>query len=207
MSKKEWHWGFPDGKPHMGKPTTFTTQTNDGFQITVILQENIDGVLVCSGLDIQFKMKELSAPINPINSRYFQLLGLGEILTSARQAYSEWAEIISDSYTEDDAAREISDWTAQGPEGFPDIKYAALAYVYVHFVRQGLENPIAVIAENFGPQWDRSTWSNRIVETRNRGLLTKPKVGSYGGRLTSKAEKLLDIYQPKQKEENAKKNK
>ena len=203
MAKKEWVWGFPDGKPHIGKPSKFTTQTKDGFQINVTLQENVDGVLVCSGLDIEFIKKDLSAPINPINSRYFQLLKLGEILSSARQAYSEWEEIISDAHIGMDAERELSEWTAQGPEGFPDSKYAALAYVYVQFVRQGLESPISAIVEKFGPQWDRNTWSGRIVEVRNRGLLTKPKVGKYGGRLTLKAEKLLGINQPKQKEENA----
>ena len=193
MTKGEWVWGFPNGKPDVGDPTTFTTQTDDGYEIAITLQENVDGVLVCSGLDIQFLKKNLSSPANPINSRYFQLLGFGEILASARKAYVEWAEILDEVYTEMDIEREIEDWTAQGPEGFSDKKYAALAYLYVKFIKEGLENPIAAIAEKFGPQWDKNTWANRIVEARNRELLTKPKAGRVGGKLTRKAEKALGI--------------
>ena len=193
MTKDEWVWGLPNGKPDVGDPTTFTTQTSDGYEIAITLQENVDGVLVCSGLDIQFLKKNLSSPTNPINSRYFQLLGFGEILASARKAYVEWAKILDEVYTEMDIEREIEDWTAQGPEGFPDKKYAALAYLYVKFIKEGLENPIAAIAEKFGPQWDKNTWANRIVEARNRKLLTKPKAGRVGGKLTPKAEKALGI--------------
>ena len=193
MTKGEWVWGFPNGKPDIGDPTTFTTQTDDGYEIAITLQENVDGVLVCSGLDIQFLKKNLSSPANPINSRYFQLLGFGEILASARKAYVEWAEILDEVYTEMDIEREIKDWTAQGPEGFPDKKYAALAYLYVKFIKEGLENPIAAIAEKFDSDWDKNTWANRIVEARNRELLTKPKAGRVGGKLTPKAEKALGI--------------
>jgi len=193
VTKGEWVWGFPNGKPDIGDPTTFTTQTDDGYEIAITLQENVDGVLVCSGLDIQFLKKNLSSPANPINSRYFQLLGFGEILASARKAYVEWAEILDEVYTEMDIEREIKDWTAQGPEGFPDKKYAALAYLYVKFIKEGLENPIAAIAEKFDSDWDKNTWANRIVEARNRELLTKPKAGRVGGKLTPKAEKALGI--------------
>ena len=193
MSKNELVWEFRNGKPDVGEPATFTTQTSDGYEIAITLQENIDGVLVCSGLDIQFLKKELSSPANPINSRYFQLLGFGEILATARKAYVEWADILDEVYTEMDIEREIEDWTAQGPEGFPDKKYAALAYLYVKFIKEGLENPIAAIAEKFGADWDKNTWANRIVEARNRELLTKPKAGRVGGKLTRKAEIALGI--------------
>ena len=92
---RDWDWSPPEGRPELGQPTTFTTETDDGYEISVTLQVNADGVLICSGLDIQFKNKKLS-PDRPINSRYFQLLGLGEILQSARQKYLEWAGIIND---------------------------------------------------------------------------------------------------------------
>ena len=193
MTKGEWVWSTPNGKPDVGDPTTFTTKIEDGYEIAITLQENVDGVLVCSGLDIQFIKKNLGSPANPINSRYFQLLGFGEILASARKAYVEWAEILDEVYTEMDIEREIEDWTAQGPDGFPDKKYAALAYLYVKFVKEGLENPIAAITETFGTDWDKNTWANRIVEARNRKLLTKPKAGRVGGKLTPKAEKVLGI--------------
>ncbi len=204
MSKGELVWGPPNGKPDVGDPTTFTAQTKDGFEIAITLQENVDGVLVCSGLDIQFLKKNLSSPVNPINSRYFQLLGFGEILASARKAYVEWSEILDEVYTEMDIEREIEDWTAQGPEGFPDKKYAALAYLYVKFIKEGLENPIAAIAEKFGTDWDKNTWANRIVEARNRNLLTKPKAGRVGGKLTSKAEKALGIIKTDKEERKIK---
>jgi len=44
---------------------------------------------------------------------------------------------------------------------------------------------------------DRETAASRIAEVRKRGLLTKPRQGVFGGRLTSKAEKLLGIKKEK----------
>jgi hypothetical protein len=89
VSKGEWVWAIQVGNPNVGDPTTFTTQTSDGYEISITVQENIDGVLVCSGLNIQFLKKNLSSPANPINSRYFQLLGFGEILASSRMS-AQW---------------------------------------------------------------------------------------------------------------------
>jgi len=193
VSKGDWAWEFQGGNANSGEPTVFKTQITDGYEVFITLQENVDGVLICSGLDIQFLKKEISSPIYPINSRYFQLMGFGEILASARKAYVEWADIIDEAYTEIDIDIELADWTAQGPDGFPDKKYAALAYLYVKFIKEGLENPIAAISEKFGADWDKNTWANRIVEARNRELLTKPKAGRVGGKLTPKAEKALGI--------------
>ena len=195
MTGRKWDWGFPDGHPNVGKPTKFSTQTGDGYEIELVLQENIDGAIVCSGISIQFQDSLKSAPKNPINSRYFQLLGLGEVLASAREAYAGWSEILNEVYTEMDVEKELDDWTTLGSQGFPDSKYAAVAYMYVKFVRQGLENPITALAESLG--CDKNTASGRVVEARSRGLLTKPKVGNFGGRLTVKSEKLLGIKEKK----------
>jgi hypothetical protein len=187
---RDWDWGFPDGHSD-GRPTTYKTETEDGYSIAVTLQENADGVLICSGLNIQFNQKEKNPPLNPINSRYFQLLGFGEILSSVRKHYLEWGEELNSIYTEIDIEKTIKDWTGLGPLGFPDEKYAAVAYMYVKFVKQGLENPITALAEYW--ECDKNTASSRVLEARNRGLLTKPVAGNFGGKLTPLAEKLLGL--------------
>ena len=85
----------------------------------------------------------------------------------------------------------LKDWSLLGNQGFPDSKYAEVAFMYLKFVSQGLENPVSALAEGFGG--DKNNWSSRVLEARNRGLLTKPKSGNFGGKLTIKAEKLLPI--------------
>jgi hypothetical protein len=191
---RDWDWSPPDGSPDVGKPTTFTTETNDGYEISVTLQVNEDGVLVCSGLDIQFKNKNLVSD-RPINSRYFQLLGLGEILQSARGKYLEWAGIITEVYLDMDSERETQDWPYPGATGHTDEKYAYLAYMYVRFIELAKPNPIDELAQHMN--CDRETAASRIAEVRKRGLLTSPRQGVLGGRLTSKAEKLLGIKKGK----------
>lgn len=191
---RDWDWSPPDGSPDVGKPTTFTTETDDGYEISVTLQANEDGVLVCSGLNIQFKNKNLVSN-RPINSRYFQLLGLGEILQSARNKYLEWAGIINEVYLDMDSERETKDWPYPGATGHTDEKYAYLAYMYVRFIELAKPNPIDELAQHM--DCDRETAASRIAEVRKRGLLTRPKQGVLGGRLTSKAEKLLGIKKGK----------
>jgi len=190
-TKIDWDWGVPNGHPDRGLPTDFTTETSDGYEITLTLQENEDGVIICSGISIKYLKNKDHSPDNPINSRYFQLLGLGSVLSSAREAYAGWADILNEVYSEMEIERSLEDWTPLGNQGFPDEKYAAVAYMYVKFVRQGLENPVTALAENF--KWDKNTASSRVMEARARDLLTKPKVGTFGGRLTKKAELLLEI--------------
>jgi predicted transcriptional regulator len=63
--------------------------------------------------------------------------------------------------------------------------------MYVRFVGLAKDNPIDELAQHMN--CDRETASSRIAEARKRGLLTRPKQGVLGGRLTSKAEKLLGI--------------
>ena len=191
---RDWDWSPPDGKPDVGQPTTFTTETDDGYEIKVTLQVNEDGVLVCSGLDIQFKNKNLVSD-RPINSRYFQLLGLGEILQSARNKYLEWAGIINEVYLDMDSERETQDWPYPGATGHTDEKYAYLAYMYVRFIELAKPNPIDGLAQHMN--CDRETAASRIAEVRKRALLTRPRQGVLGGRLTSKAEKLLGIKKGK----------
>lgn len=190
----DWDWSFPDGKPDVGHPTTFTTETEDGYLISVTLQINDDGLLVCSGLDIQFKNKS-SAPDRPINSRFFQLLGFGEILQSARKEYLYWADTLTEVYQDMESENETKEWPYPGASGHPDEKYAHLAYLYLRFISLAKPNPIDEIARHM--DCDRETAASRIAEARNRGLLTRPRQGNVGGKLTSKAEKLLGLEKGK----------
>ncbi len=201
--KRSWDWSTPDGHSD-GRPTTFTTQDSDGYIYEVTLQANEDGVLVCTGLNIQFNQELGKAPSIAINSRFFQLLGLGEMLASARQEYINWGEILEEIYNEMEIEREITNWAPLGNEGFPDKKYAAVAYKYCQFVSQGLENPITQLAEFMN--CDKNTAASRVLESRRRGLLTAPKSGTYGGKLTGKAEKLLNVEYEKEKKKGKIKN-
>ena len=190
----DWKWSFPDGKPDNGGPTSFTTETEDGYQIKVTLQVNSDGVLICSGLDIQFKNKDKS-PDRPINSRYFQLLGFGEILQSAREEYVMWAETLTEVYQDMEAESETRDWPYPGAAGHSDDKYAHLAYLYLKFIGQAKTNPIDELAQHMN--CDRETAASRIAEARKRGLLMSPRQGVVGGKLTKKANELLGIKKGK----------
>ncbi len=186
---RKWNWR-PDIGNFDGRPSSLTAETDDGYSITVTMQQNDDGVLVCSGLNVQFQ-GESKAPSNPINSRYFQLLGLGEILKSARTEYLAWGGVVEEAYQDIESEQETRQWPYPGSAGHPDQKYAHLAYLYVRFVSLGKENPIDELAKHMN--CDRETASSRVSEARKRGLLTRPKQGVLGGRLTSKAEKLMNI--------------
>lgn len=185
-----WKWSFPEGKPDEGGRTTFTTETDDGFVIEVTLQMNSDGVLICSGLNIQFKDED-KAPDRPINSRYFQLLGFGEILQSAREEYVIWAETLTEVYQDMEAESQTRDWPYPGASGHPDEKYAHLAYIYLKFIGQAKSNPIDELAQHMN--CDRETAASRVSEARKRGLLTSPRQGVMGGKLTKKANEILGI--------------
>lgn len=186
---RNWDWYNQDGN-FDGRPSSLTADTEDGYSITVTLQSNDDGILVCRGINIQFK-DEKRPPEHPINSRFFQLLGLGEILRSARNDYLMWGETLSEAYADIEAEAQIKDWPYPGPVGHSDQKYAYLAYMYCRFISQGKENPIDELARHM--DCDRETASSRVSEARNRGLLTRPKQGVFGGRITKKTMQLLDI--------------
>jgi hypothetical protein len=190
---RDWEWQVERGN-FDGGPNSLTTETADGMSITVTLQQNEDGVLVCSGLNIQVQ-DQSKAPANPINSRFFQLLGLGEILKSARTEYLLRGDFVEETYQDMESEHQTRDWPYSGSAGHPDQKYAHLAYMYVRFVSLGKENPIDELAKHMN--CDRETASSRIAEARNRGLLTRPIQGIVGGRLTSKAKKILGIKEGK----------
>jgi hypothetical protein len=173
---------------------------DDGYEITIGLQENEDGVLQCTSLEIK-TLNDKKMPSTSLNSRYFQTLGFGDILASARIAYGEWREVVGEAYEEIEVDRLLDEWKSFGSTEIPDEYYAAIAWKYEKFVLLGLDNPTAALTEFLHPV-DRATVSSRIVIARNRGLLTSPKTGTFGGKLTPKARKALGMEKT-----NAKKSK
>ena len=183
-----------------GRLSTMQAKLDDGYEITIGLQENEDGVLQCTSLEIK-TLNEKKMPSTSLNSRYFQTLGFGDILASARIAYGEWREVVGEAYEEIEVDRLLDEWKSFGSTEIPDEYYAAIAWKYEKFVLLGLDNPTAALTEFLHPV-DRATVSSRIVIARNRGLLTSPKTGTFGGKLTPKARKALGMEKT-----NAKKSK
>lgn len=183
-----------------GRFSTMYTTLDDGYEIEMGLQENEDGVLQCTSLSLKSPNEDLF-PGAVLNSRYFQTLGFGDILSSARLAYGEWREVVNEVNEEIEVDQLLNEWKSFGSTEIPDKYYAAIAWKYEKFVLLGLDNPTAALADFLAPL-DRATVSSRIVMARNRGLLTKPKIGTFGGKLTSKARKALNMELP-----NAKKSK
>jgi hypothetical protein len=180
-----------------GRFSTMHTTLGDGYEIEMGLQENEDGVLQCTSLSLK-SPDEDSFPDAVLNSRYFQTLGFGDILSSARLAYGEWREVVNEVYEEMEVDRLLNEWKSFGSTEIPDNYYAAIAWKYEKFVLLGLDNPTAALADFLAPL-DRATVSSRIVVARNRGLLTKPKIGTFGGKLTIKARKALNMELPNTK--------
>lgn len=180
-----------------GRFSTMHATLEDGYEIEMGLQENEDGVLQCTSLSLK-SPDEDSFPDAVLNSRYFQTLGFGDILSSARLAYGDWREVVNEVYEEMEVDRLLNEWKSFGSTEIPDNYYAAIAWKYEKFVLLGLDNPTAALADFLTPL-DRATVSSRIVVARNRGLLTKPKIGTFGGKLTIKARKALNMELPNTK--------
>ncbi len=70
-----------------------------------------------------------------------------------------------------------------------DRDFAELALEYVMRLQEGDRSPAMSLAEGFGGS--ANTWSNRLLEARNRGLLTKVGRGEAGGMLTEKSHEIL----------------
>ena len=193
MSKKKIEWEMDKG--HFdGRASTLWTELDSGYEARITLARNDDGVLVCTALSLNFD-EEQGVPDTPINSRFFQTLAFGEMLAEARSKYVELGDVVREVYRDIAIEDLLSDWTQLGPLGFPDEKYAAVASKYEQYVMTGLENPVSALADFL--KCDKATASSRILEARKRGLLTTPKVGNFGGKLTKKAEHLLELNSKK----------
>ena len=186
MEKREWYAvsGHFDGRP-----STVACDLDDGYTVSITLLENSDGQLVSKGMSIQLSNPTNSAP--NVTSKYFQSLGFGELLSEARLAYGEYRDIVQDVETEKYISALLTDWPNSGAAKFPDVKYAAVAWMYESLLQRGSSNPVTDLAEIMGCE-DRDTASVRLIEARSRGLLTSPSKGSFGGKLTAKGKKLLE---------------
>ncbi len=176
-------------------------ELDDGYLIEFGLEQNEDGILECHSFSLRWPEAKI-LPTNAITSRTFQLLGFGRLLTSARKAYPVWGDIVVEVYEEIEVEKLLKDWTAMGPVQIPDIQYAALAWKYEKYVLTGNGQPIAELSKFMDS--DRATTSSRVAEARNRGLLSKPKHGTFGGQLTAKGKKVLGV-QDKQSPKGKKK--
>lgn len=194
LKKNHLNWKAVNEGNFDGSLSYLEAELPDGYKIEIGLQANEDGVLQCTS----FKLSPSNSgptPANFINSRYFQLLGFGDVLISARKAYGEWRQVIEEVYEEIEIEKLLDIWKSQGPTAIDDKYYAALAWKYEKALILGLENPITYLAEVL--KENRATISSRIVEARNRGLLSRPKYGSFGGRITTKGKKALGIMEVK----------
>ena len=184
-------WG-QTGSFSDGSRGTLKAEIGDGYEAEITLQRNEDGRLVCSRLTIDYKASK-SAPTVPINSRFLQKLGIGELLSEAKEFYVELAKFVNEISLEQEKEilKEIKDWTLTGSAGFEDKKYASVAYLYTEQIMLGNDQPIAYLSELM--KCDRETASSRVVEARIRGLLTKPKHGNVGGVLTKAGLRALEM--------------
>jgi len=185
-------WGPTGSSFFDGDRGTVSADIGDGYEAEITLQRNEDGRLVCSRLTIDYTASK-SAPIVPISSRFLQKLGIGEMLSEAKEIYLDVAKFVNEISTEQEKKilKEIKDWTLTGAAGFDDKKYAAIAYFYAEQIMLGNDQPITYLSELM--KCDRETASSRVVEARIRGLLTKPKHGNVGGVLTKAGLRALEI--------------
>ena len=198
--KKELSWQAVRSGNFDGGLSFIAATLDDGYEVTVGLERNDDGILQCLYFSVEWNDKN-HFPGQALNSRYLQTLGFGDILASARAAYAEWGDTVNEAFEDLEVDRLLAEWKSYGSVAIPDKYYAAIAYRYEQFVLEGLDSPITALAAHL--ETDRATVSSRVVEARSRGLLTKPKEGSFGGRLTAKGRKELEMKEGK----NAKKNK
>lgn len=173
-----------------GRLSYLEAELDDGYLVEFGLEQNEDGILECHSFSLHWPDAKV-LPTNAITSRTFQLLGFGRLLTSARKAYAVWGVVVSEVYEEMEVEKLLKEWTALGPVQIPDAQYAALAWMYEKYVLTGNGQPIAELSKFMDS--DRATTSSRVAEARNRGLLSKPKHGTFGGQLTAKGKKVLGI--------------
>ena len=200
MAQREWNAVGQAGYFN-GGASTVTCNLPDGYTITITLEQNADGLLVAKGMSL--KPTAGREPSNNISSKYFQTLGFGELLSEARKAYVEYANIVEDVYLKMLVEKLLADWPNTGAAKFPDAKYAAVAWKYENLLLNGSSNPVIDLAEIMGCE-DRDTASVRIIEARSRGLLSRPTMGSFGGKLTARGRKILEMEGG---DKNAKKSK
>lgn len=82
-----------------------------------------------------------------------------------------------------------------GPKGWPDQHYAKIAAAYVDALAGGSRRPVNDATEFLKKQglpYSKDRIRDAVSEARRRGLLTPAQRGRAGGRLTDRAQKLLE---------------
>lgn len=92
----------------------------------------------------------------------------------------------------------LSEPRRTGPKGRPDRYYAEYALAYLQLIARGSSKPVADLAHE--RYFSTATVSDILNGARNRGLLTRPPPGRYGGKLTAKGRKVLGL-EPEEPEE------
>ena len=172
-----------------GSASTVACDLDDGYTISITLEANSDGQLVSIGMGLE--KADSRNPVPNITSKYFQSLSFGGLLSEARLAYGVYRGAVEEVAAEKTIQALITEWPNSGASKFPDVKYAAVAWMYESLLQRGSSNPVTDLAEIMGCE-DRDTASVRLIEARSRGLLTSPTKGSFGGNLTAKGKKILE---------------
>jgi hypothetical protein len=171
--------------PSHGKSGKMVGYLQGGVKMTISLVESSLGT---------FEVKELTFNAEEaqvlLNTKYFQGVGLGRILTEAREELNSKISAIEEVYLEPQVDKILRKWQSNGSAPLPRYWYAAIAFKYHHLVRDGNKNPIEELSAFMGAE--RSATSKRVAEARRMGFLTAGKKGSPGGFFTSLGEKTLE---------------
>lgn len=81
-------------------------------------------------------------------------------------------------------------WESNGPKPFDSYMYAAVGFMYLKFIQEGIDQPVMELARFM--KCERATASARLAKARNLGFLTSNKTGSSGGALTAEGKKILN---------------
>ena len=143
-----------------------------------------DGFAVSLGLDRRtLAVRELhivplaSNADGEITARWLRTLPFGKIVDAF------WSEIAMDSARE--AARDVQDYAGDDA----DTRLALTARAYLALVDASHPQPTQVLADALG--LSLAGMRTRIVNARQRGILSATEPGKGGGKLTAKGKRLL----------------
>jgi hypothetical protein len=160
-----------------------------GADVVMTMQKNEDDNLVCTGLKIYFPKGKFNES-HPVNSRFFQKLGFGGLLTEARMEYTERFLVEGDVIPKLRTLLTLSKWQ-KGSGASNDSLYAGLAYLYAQRAEMFSLNVAKLLSEDMSVPL--STTKERIRKAREKGFLSKPGKGLNGqGKVTDKAIQLLE---------------
>lgn len=131
----------------------------------------------------------------PVNSNLLKEIPIGELLSEVRSSVAEFEDVENQYHAFQSRDRfwdliSPTQWPGRGVQA-SEKTYAALAFCYLDALRSGETKPVEALA--VAMDCKRSTASNRLADTRAKGFLSSAGSGSSGGKLTEKAQRLLDF--------------